>query len=99
MPRKKDTMFVISHGENRQRVIDAMEIGATVSMSVRLDTIMGLPEDAIANHMHMLRGNLDQQARRSRRKFPEKQFIVEGGSFIVTRSSAIMLVAVCTRLL
>lgn len=91
-----DTMFVVPRTENRQAQIEAMDLGDTVSISRRVDLSMGLPEDAIKDHTHQLRGILDQQATRARRKVRGSKFTVENGNFI-TRAGALMIVAVCTR--
>lgn len=93
----EDTMFVVPRTENRQTQIEAMDLGDTVSISRRVDLTMGLAEDAVKNHTHQIRGILDQQATRARRKVRGSKYVVENGSF-VTRSGALMIVAVCTRI-
>lgn len=92
-----DTMFVIGQKENRQAQIDAMELGDTVSISRRIDLSMGIAPDTVKNHNHQIRGILDQQATRARRRSPGSKFIVENGKF-VTRDDALILVAVITRI-
>ena len=91
-----DTMFVVPRTENRQAQIEAMELGDTVSLSRRVDLSMGLAEETIREHTHQLRGILDQQATRARRKVKGSKFTVENGTFI-TRANALIIVAVCTR--
>ena len=93
----EDTMFVVPRTENRQSQIETMELGDTVTVSRRIDLTMGLAEDTVREHNHQIRGILDQQATRARRKVKGNKYIVENGSF-VTRSGALMLVAVCTRI-
>lgn len=92
----EDTLFVIQQRDDRMAQINAMEIGDTVCVARRLDTGFGIPEDAIKDNITQMRGVLDQQAIRARRRLPGKQFTVENGSFI-TRGGAIMLCAVLTR--
>lgn len=92
----EDTMFVIGRKENRQSQIEAMDLGDTVSISRRVDMTMGIADTAIRDHMHQIRGILDQQASRAKRKIKGSKYTVENGTFI-TRSGALMLVAVCTR--
>lgn len=94
---QRDTLVVVPPADNRQKHIEMLEVGETVSIARRIDLAMGVPEGMIADHMHNLRSLLDVQARRARRKFTGRTYIVEGGDF-VTRSSAIMLTAVLTRL-
>lgn len=92
----EDTMFVVPRKDNRQTQIEAMELGDTISISRRVDLTMGIAEDAIKDHNHQIRGILDQQASRARRRIRGSKFTVENGTFL-TRSGALMLVAVCTR--
>ena len=93
----EDTMFDILPKENRQSKIEAMELGETISISRRLSLDMGITQEAVAEHVHQLRGILDQQATRARRRVPKAQYTVENGAFI-TRSGALVLSAICTRI-
>lgn len=92
-----DTLFVVEPGDNRQAQIESLDLGETVSITRRIGSDMGINRDQIAQHFHQLRGTLDQQVKRAKRKVPGGKFIVENGSFI-TYSGAIMLSAVCTRI-
>ena len=65
---KNDTNFVVSKRDNRQDQIERLEIGDSVAVARRLSLDFGLPKDTITSHLHALRGTLDQQCSRVRRK-------------------------------
>lgn len=93
----KDTSFVVSKKDNRQGQIESLEVGDSVAVSRRLTLDFGLPKDTMTAHMHNLRGTLDQQCARAKRKKQERRFIVESGNFL-SRDGAIILVATATRI-
>lgn len=93
----KDTSFAVSKKDNRQDQIERLEVGDSVSVSRRLTLDFGLPKDTMSAHMHNLRGTLDQQCARAKRKKQERKFIVESGNYL-TREGAIVLVATATRI-
>lgn len=92
----KDTSFAVPGLHNRQRQIEALEVGDSVAVARRLGLDFGLPKDTMAAHMHNLRGILDQQCARARKNLKERRFIVESGNYL-TRDGAIILVASATR--
>lgn len=91
-----DEVFEIEQKENRQAQIEQMDIGDTVSISRRVEMMHGFAEGAIAEHNRQLRGIADQQTHRARRRFKERKFKVENGSFM-TREGALILTAAITR--
>lgn len=94
----QDSLFVVPRADNRQSQIEALDIGETISISRRISTDMGVTREQISAHTHQLRGILDQQVSRAKRKVRGSKFIVENGSFI-TNGGAMMLCVVCTRTL
>jgi len=96
MPRQKASD--IESRYVRQHEIDAMDIGETVSISRRIDLEFGISQADIMLHRQRLRGSLDQQAHRTRRKFRGKEFTVESVS-AMTQTGALILTACCTRTL
>lgn len=96
MPR--DTMVVVKPRESRQAMIEALDLGESVSISRRIELEAGLSQEAMQDLTHMLRASLDQQTGRARRNRRDVQYTVENGAFI-TRSGALVLTAVCTRIL
>lgn len=93
---KNDTHVVVTKRDNRQDQIDRMEVGDSVAVARRLSLDFGMPKDTIAAHLHALRGTLDQQCNRVRRKKVDRKFIVESGTYI-TRDGAVMISVVATR--
>lgn len=89
-------LYEIPDRENRQTQIETLPIGETVSISRRVDLTFGVAPEALANHTKQVRGILDQQTHRARRKFKDHQYKVENGSFL-TREGAIIITAACTR--
>lgn len=81
---------------DRQAQIDAADIGDVVSIGRRIDLSFGLPEGLIAKHTDQMRGILDTQALRARRRHPGRKYSVENGYFM-TRSGALMVIVTCTR--
>lgn len=91
-----DEVYEISRKENRQNQIEAMDIGDSVSISRRIELQSGFGEGAIAEHNKQVRGIMDQQTHRARRRQKHHKYKVENGSFM-TRDGALIVVAVCTR--
>jgi hypothetical protein len=89
-------VYEIEQRENRQAQIEHMDIGDTVSISRRIEMMHGFAEGAIAEHNRQLRGIADQQTHRARRRFKERKFKVENGSFM-TREGALVITAAITR--
>lgn len=89
-------LYEVPEQENRQQQIENLELNETVSIARRIDLTFGIAPDMVAQHVKQVRGILDQQAHRARRKHKERQFKVENGSFL-TREAAMMIVATCTR--
>ena len=91
-----DEVFIIDPKENRQAQIERADIGDSVSLARRIDLQFGLPDGAISKHTKQVRGIIDQQVHRARRRYKDRGFTVENGCFL-TRDGALMVVAVCTR--
>jgi len=88
--------YEISKKENRQGQIESMDIGDTVAIARRVEMQYGFAENAITEHNKQVRGIADQQAHRARRRFPDRQFKVENGSFM-TRDGSLIITAAVTR--
>lgn len=95
---QKDTMVVVEPKFNRQRAIDGMEIGDSVSISRRIELDYGIAKEVLNKHIQQLRSNLDQQATRAAARNKPSKYTVEVGSFI-SQSGALNVVAVCSRIL
>lgn len=93
-----EEVFEIEHRENRQAQIEQMDIGDTVSISRRIELQHGFAQGAIAEHTRQLRGIADQQTHRARRRYKERKFKVENGSFM-TREGALVITAAITRVI
>ena len=91
-----EEVYEISRKENRQTQIEGLDIGDSVAITRRIEMQLGFAEGAITDHNKMLRGIMDQQAHRARRRYKHHKFKVENGSFM-TRDGALIIVAVCTR--
>ena len=91
-----DEVYEISRKENRQGQIEQLDIGDTVSISRRVELQHGFADGAISEHNKQVRGIADQQAHRARRRFKERKFKVENGSFM-TREGALIVTAAITR--
>lgn len=81
---------------DRQAQIDAADIGDVISIGRRIDLTFGLPDGLIAKHTDQMRGIMDTQALRARRRYPGRKYSVENGHFM-TRSGALMVIVTCTR--
>jgi len=88
--------YEISKKENRQGQIESMDIGDTVAIARRVEMQYGFAEGAVTAHNQQVRGIADQQAHRARRRFPDRQFKVENGSFM-TRDGSLIITAAVTR--
>lgn len=93
-----EEVYEISRKENRQSMIEDMDIGDTVSISRRIDMRYGFADGAIGAHNRQLRGIADQQTHRARRRFKERKFTVENGSFM-TQAGALVLTVAITRIM
>lgn len=91
-----DEVYEISRKENRQTQIEQMDIGDTVAIARRVELQHGFAEGAITEHNKQIRGIADQQAHRARRRFTERRFKVENGSYM-TRDGALIVTAAVTR--
>lgn len=89
-------LYEISRKENRQDQIEQMDIGDTVAIARRIELRHGFADDAISNHNKQVRGIADQQTHRARRRFNERRFKVENGSYM-TREGALIVTAAITR--
>lgn len=89
-------LYEIPDRENRQQQIEMLDLNETVSIARRVDLTFGISPEVVAEHVKQVRGILDQQAHRARRKHKERKFKVENGQFL-TREAAMMIVATCTR--
>jgi len=89
-------LYEIEPKENRQSQIEALDIGDSVAIARRIELEGGLASGAITRHNERIRGILDQQTGRARRRLPQRKFKVENGSF-TTREGALIVTAVCTR--
>lgn len=90
-------LYEIERKDDRQHQIEHMEVGDSVSLARRIDLSFGLADGTVARHSTQLRGILDQQTHRARRRNKAMQFKVENGNFI-TRDGALMVIAICTRM-
>ena len=91
-----DEVYEISRKENRQGQIEEMDIGDSVAISRRIEMQHGFAEGAITEHNKQIRGIMDQQTHRARRRLKDRKYKVENGSFM-TRDGALIVVAVATR--
>ena len=91
-----DDTYVIGRKDNRQSQIEDMDIGDSVSIARRIELQHGFAEGAITKHNRQLRGIIDQQAHRARRRRPGRKYKVENGSFM-TLDGSLILTAVITR--
>lgn len=91
-----DEFFEVSRKENRQGQIEEMDIGDSVAISRRIELQHGFAEGAITEHNRQIRGIMDQQTHRARRRLKDRKYKVENGSFM-TRDGALIVVAVATR--
>ena len=89
-------LYEVPEGEDRQKQIEKLPLGETISISRRIDLTFGCDPEKITQHNKQVRGILDQQTHRARRKDKSKQYKVENGSFL-TRDGAMIIVAACTR--
>ena len=90
-------VYVIPKKLNRQLEIDTMDIGQTVSLARRIDLSYGISPEQAMDHSKQLRGILDQQTHRARRKDKSKQYVVENGNFI-SRGGAMVICATVSRI-
>lgn len=93
-----DDLFEILPEESRRHKILNMGIGEAASIARRIDISFGISNKVLRDNIKAVRGSLDQQASRARRMFPEREYRVENGSFVVN-DGALVVVAICTRLL
>jgi len=91
-----DELYEISRKENRQQHIEALDIGDSIAITRRIEMQHGFAEGAITEHNKQVRGIMDQQAHRARRRQKAHKYKVENGSFM-TRDGALIITAVCTR--
>ncbi len=91
-----DEFFEVSRKENRQGQIEEMDIGDSIAISRRIEMQHGFAEGAITEHNRQIRGIMDQQTHRARRRLKDRKYKVENGSFM-TRDGALIVVAVATR--
>lgn len=91
-----DEVYEISRKENRQGQIEEMDIGDSIAISRRIEMQHGFAEGAITEHNRQVRGIMDQQTHRARRRLKDRKYKVENGSFM-TRDGALIVVAVATR--
>lgn len=89
-------MYVIERADNRQAQIEALDIGDSVSIARRILMDYGIPKETISTYTEKMRGILDQQVHRARRRLKDRKYTVENGAFI-TRGGAVILTAVVTR--
>lgn len=91
-------VYEIEPKENRQQQLEALDVGDSVAIARRIEMQYGFAEGAISEHNRQVRGILDQQVHRARRRRTEYRYTVENGSFM-TRDGALLIVAVATRIL
>lgn len=91
-----DELFEVPIREDRQRMIEKLPLGETVAIARRVDLSLGADPEKISQHNKQVRGILDQQTHRARRKIKTAEYKVENGSFL-TRDGSLIIVAVCTR--
>lgn len=91
-----DEFFEVGRKENRQGQIEEMDIGDSVAISRRIELQHGFADGAITEHNRQIRGIMDQQTHRARRRLKDRKYKVENGSFM-TRDGALIVVAVATR--
>lgn len=89
--------YVIAAKENRQSQLEALDIGDSVAIARRIEMQHGFAEGAISEHNRQVRGIMDQQVHRARRRRTECRYTVENGSFL-TRDGSLIVVAVATRI-
>lgn len=84
--------------EKRSKQIAALAVGESVSIARRIDLVFGMTQKEIQAHTRQVRGNMDSEIARARRKFSGRTFTVENGAFVCSRSAAYIIVAVATRM-
>ncbi len=82
--------------QSRQSTINNMEVGESVSIAHRMDLTFGIEKDAVSSMSTLLRGNLDQQANRARKR-TGREYVVENGSYL-TKAGALVVCCTVTRL-
>lgn len=90
-------VYLVDHKVDRQKQIEALELGDTISIARRVDLTFGISPEVITEHRRQLRGVMDVQCYRARRKVTTAEFKVENGSFLTT-DAAMMIVATVTRI-
>lgn len=90
-------LYVVPIREDRQKQIETMDIGDTVSIARRIDLTFGIDPEKLTQHTKQVRGILDTQAHRARRKSKAREYTVENGSFL-TKSGALLIVCTVTRI-
>jgi hypothetical protein len=82
---------------NRQNQIETLPLGESVAIAYRVDLAFGLSDDEKNKHAARLRGNLDSQVHRARRKHTDRRYTVESICAPCVQSAAMMFFAVATR--
>lgn len=89
-------VYEIEQKDNRQSQLEQLDIGDSVAIARRVEMRHGFGDGAITRHNEQVRGIIDQQTYRARRRLKERRFTVENGSFM-TRDGSLIVVAVATR--
>jgi len=82
----------------RQDSIEQLEIGESIAEARRLDYTFGMSKDEVNTHLERLRGIIDSQVARARRKGDGRTYTVENIVGCASRSPAILISVIATRL-
>lgn len=82
---------------NRMAAIENLPIGESISICHRVDLTYGLTNDEKNKHTARLRGNLDSQVNKARRKYSARRYTVETLIAPTSQAAALVIVAVATR--
>lgn len=85
-------------GKTRASALEDMMEGETISTSLRLPLDYGVNASEYSKHITRLRGTMDAQVARARRKNPGRTYVVENVAAITSRGDAMIVTVAATRL-
>lgn len=91
-----EDFFEVEKKDSRQKIINAMDIGDTIAIARRVEMQYGFAEGAITKHHLQLKGSLGCQVDRTRKRFKDREYKTESGSFM-TKEGSLIIVATVTR--
>lgn len=90
-------VYLVDEKVDRQKQIESLELGDSIALVKRVDLSFGVNPDNLITFRKKLRGVMDVQCHRARRRLPDAEFKVENGSFI-TSDASMMIVVTITRM-